>query len=85
MGQRDLSRVALFFPRCTSIHTCFMRGPIDVVFVDRDKRVVAVQQAVSPWRFLFGPRGSHSVLELPAGGARQQQLEIGDILRWQSA
>lgn len=85
MGKRDLSRVALFLPRCSSIHTCFMTGPIDVVFVDREQRVVGVREKVRPWRFLSGPEQSHSVLELPAGGAQQHRMQIGDVVQWPSA
>jgi uncharacterized protein len=85
MGKRDLSRVALFLPRCSSIHTCFMRGPIDVVFVDREQRVVGLRERVRPWRFIAGPNASHSVLELPAGGAKQHRMQIGDVVQWPSA
>jgi len=35
---------------CGGIHTCFMRFPIDVVFVARDGRVVKVRADVKPWR-----------------------------------
>ena len=85
MGKRDLSSAALFFPRCRSIHTCFMTGPIDVVFVDQEQRVVGVSERVRPWRFLSGPNASHSVLELPAGGAEQYCMQIGDVVQWHSA
>jgi hypothetical protein len=51
-----------------SVHTCFMRFPIDVVFLDEELRVVKVVRALAPWRFA-GARGATAVLELPAGGA----------------
>ncbi len=51
-----------------SVHTCFMRLPIDVVFLDEELRVVKVARALEPWRFA-GARGARAVLELPAGGA----------------
>lgn len=54
---------------CNSVHTFFMRFPIDVVYLDRDGQVLRVTPAMAPWR--VGPlvRGAKQVLELPAGGA----------------
>lgn len=80
MGRRDLSDAALFIPRCNSIHTCFMRGAIDVVFVDREQRVTGVRERVAPWRFLAGPSGSHSVLELPPGYTERHEVHVGDVI-----
>jgi uncharacterized membrane protein (UPF0127 family) len=52
-----------------SVHTCFMREPIDLVFLDGALRVVKVVERLRPWR-LAGARSAVAVLELPAGGAR---------------
>ncbi len=54
--------VVMAFPRCSSVHTCFMRSPIDVAFIDRDGRVLSVCQGVPPWR-IRSCRGAASVLE----------------------
>ena len=62
-----------------SVHTCFMRFPIDVVFLDRDLVVVDVARAVGPWR-LRGRRGARAVLELAAGEARRAGIGAGDRL-----
>ncbi|HEX2088113.1 MAG TPA: DUF192 domain-containing protein [Solirubrobacteraceae bacterium] len=51
-----------------SVHTCGMRFPIDVVFLDAELRVVRVVRGLRPWR-LAGARRARAVLELPAGGA----------------
>ncbi len=53
---------ALLFPRCSSIHTFGMRFPIDVVFLDRDRRVVRVERGVGRRR-LLRCRGAAEVLE----------------------
>src|SRR5687767_9849423 len=62
-----------------SIHTCFMRFAIDVVFLDRDLRVLAVSPAVRPWRLRL-QRGARAVLELPAGEAERVGISAGDRL-----
>ena len=52
-----------------SIHTLFMRFPIDVVFVAADGAVLRVAPAVRPWRLARAPRGTRLTLELDAGSA----------------
>jgi hypothetical protein len=63
---------------CNSIHTHFMRFAIDVVYVSRALEVVHVDRAMAPWRFGRIHRGSHFVIELPAGAA--EETEVGDML-----
>jgi uncharacterized protein len=62
-----------------SVHMFFMRFPIDVVFLDRDWRVVGVRQGLRPWR-VAGMRGAVAALELPAGAAAEAGIEEGDAL-----
>jgi hypothetical protein len=62
-----------------SIHTFFMRFPIDVVFLDREDRVVGIETAVPPWR-TAGRRGAKSVVELAAGECERRGLRVGDKL-----
>ncbi len=57
----------LFLAPCGSIHTCFMRFDLDLVFVSRAGRVVRVVRSVKPWRIAWGGRGAWGVLELQAG------------------
>jgi len=63
-----------------SIHTWFMRFPIDAVFLDRDLRVLAVRSELGPWR-MAGRRGTRAVLELAAGEARRRGIRTGAQLR----
>ena len=73
----------LHIPQCPSVHTCFMRSRIDVVFLDRGERVVGIFPEVRPWVFLVGPEGADSALELPPGEAARREIEIGDLVRCQ--
>lgn len=84
MGRRDLGDVRLWFPRCTSIHTCFMRGSIDVVFLDEANVVVSLHPEVRPWR-LVNARHAASALELSTGGIRELTLRVGDEVLWECA
>lgn len=64
---------------CSSIHTFWMRFPIDVLYVDRDGTVLRADHAMKPWR--FGPlivRNGRYVIELPAGTIEKTQTVKGD-------
>jgi uncharacterized protein len=65
---------------CASVHTFFMRFPIDVVFCDRDLRVLEVAAEV-PKRRLRGRRGTKVVIELAAGEAGRRGVVPGAMLR----
>jgi uncharacterized membrane protein (UPF0127 family) len=81
MGRRSLPPGhGLLISPCTSVHTFFMRFPIDVIFVDRTSRVVKIVPAMKPWRTALGGSGARSVLELNAGEAEGASLEVGDSL-----
>jgi uncharacterized protein len=62
-----------------SVHTFFMRFPIDVVFLDDDLRVLDVAADVPPWR-VARRSGARSVLEVSAGEARRREMRPGDRL-----
>ena len=63
----------------SSIHTFFMRFPIDAVFLDRDLVVRKVEPDVKPWRLAFG-RGARQVLELGGGEAARLGIAPGQRL-----
>ena len=63
----------------SSIHTAFMRFPIDAVFLDREDRVVRVVPDLKPWR-TAGCRGARAVLELPSGESERRGVRPGDRL-----
>lgn len=74
----------LWIVPCESVHTFFMKFPIDLVYIDRHKRVKKVRNSVGPWR-LSACLSAHSILELPAGAASQAQTQRGDQLEFSPA
>ena len=63
---------------CSSIHTMWMRFPIDVLYVNNDDTIARADRAMKPWR--FGPlfvRGKY-VIELPPGTIEATGTERGD-------
>lgn len=63
----------------SSVHTFFMRFPIDVVFLDRALIVLGIADDVDPWR-AASRKGAKAVLELPAGESLRRGLSVGDQL-----
>ena len=69
----------LWIVPCESVHTFFMKFPIDLVYVDKKHVVRKVRNAVAPWR-LSACLTAHSILELPAGTAERTRTQPGDKL-----
>lgn len=81
LGRSELPEgEGLWILRSPSIHTFFMRFPIDVVFVDRKMKVKAIYKNVVPWRWILPVWGADSVIELPAGTVTRKVLQVGDQL-----
>jgi uncharacterized membrane protein (UPF0127 family) len=57
----------LLLPGCRCVHTFGMRFPLDLVFLDADRRVIDLRRGVPPGR-VVRCRAADSVLELPAPG-----------------
>jgi uncharacterized membrane protein (UPF0127 family) len=74
----------LWIVPCESVHTFFMRFPIDLVYLDRKNVVKKVRSEVGAWR-LSACLSAHSILELPAGTIRNTQSQPGDTLEFSSS
>lgn len=70
----------LLLEKTTAIHMCFMRFPIDVIFLDRDDKVVKVVSGLKPWALWCGAKGAASVLELKAGAGGQ--VSSGEVFEF---
>jgi uncharacterized membrane protein (UPF0127 family) len=80
LGREDLAPdEGVLLRPAGSIHTFFMHFAIDVVFLDRDGRVVRIVEHVRPWR-TAAARGARAVLELRAGESARRGLRPGDML-----
>ena len=65
--------------RSRGVHGFFMRFPIDLIFIDGNKKVVE-KAKLHPWR-LYTPVSNCSwVLELNEGFSKEKKLKVGDQL-----
>ena len=69
----------LWIAPCESVHTFFMKFAIDLVYLDKKRRVRKVRHGVPPWR-LSACLTAHSILELPSGTAKETGTQTGDEL-----
>lgn len=69
----------LWIVPCESVHTFFMKFPIDLVYLDKKRKVRKVRHRVPAWR-LSVCLSAHSILELPAGTLEQTGTKVGDEL-----
>ena len=67
----------LWIVPCESVHTIGMRFAIDLVYLDRSRRVKKVRGSVPAWR-ISACLLAHSVLELPAGTIERTGTTAGD-------
>lgn len=82
MGRSSIpAEQALLFPKCNSIHTYFMRFPIDVVFLDKQGVVLEVMEALGAWRFLLPRAKAKHVIELRAHRSKELGIEVGRKLQ----
>lgn len=67
----------LWIVPCEAVHTFFMKFALDLIYLDRKKRVRGVRRAVGPWRMSMC-FAAHSVIELPVGMIERTGTQKGD-------
>jgi uncharacterized protein len=82
LGRTHLEpHVGLLITRCSSVHTCFMRFSIDVLFLSDEGEVVRVFESLRPFQFVAGGRLAQQTLEMPAGACLRMGIGVGSKLR----
>src|SRR5438067_11001296 len=63
---------------CSSIHMFFMRYPLDILFLDKQGKVVFMYKGIKPWRVGRVVRGARLAIELPEGAIDRSGTLVGD-------
>lgn len=85
LGRRSLpAGDGIIISPCSSVHMFFMLLSIDIVYLDRDRRVVKTVGRLRPFCLSLGGRGAHLTLELPSGSIAATGTAVGDQLRFGS-
>jgi len=74
----------LLLDRCYGVHTFGMRFPIDVLFLDKDLRVIRAVKALPPYRTSIVKKAVY-VLELPVGALETSHTEENDQIQIRTA
>ncbi len=71
----------LLLAPCDSVHMCFMRFSIDVIYLDKEYKIVKVVNNLKPWIGLSMCRGAWAALEINAGEAERLGYVVGKQLK----
>ena len=72
---------SMVFYRCNLIHSFFMSYKFDLIFVNREQKIVALYESAAKNRIFFGGKALDLVaIELPEGIIRQFDIKKGDFL-----
>lgn len=71
---------ALWLRPCNGVHTFWMFFAIDVIFLDREMRIVRLVENLRPFRVTRPHLSARSVIEMPAHSISNLGLRVGDIL-----
>jgi len=81
LGRKDYRQgEALIIKPCNSIHTFFMRFPIDVLFVDKHNKAIKAISSLNPFRFTFVYFNAAFTVELPIGTLESSSTTKGDTI-----
>jgi uncharacterized protein len=83
IGKRGISEeYALIISPCNTIHMFFMKFCLDIIFVDKNNRVVHLIENIKPWRLSKIVWSANCVIELQTDTIKRSRTEIGDILEF---
>ena len=82
LGRKGVTRGGGLWIRPSSgVHTFFMMFPIDVIGLDKERRVVKLWHGLRPWRMTSVSLQVNSVIELPEGQIAACGVKVGQQLR----
>ena len=65
-----------------SLHMFFVFYPIDVLFLDANRRIVEMKEGFRPFHFYVPRVPSRYVIELTGGKVASSNTVIGDTVEW---
>jgi len=81
MFRRHLAEAeALWLRPCNGVHTFWMLFAIDVIFLDRQLRIVKLVENMRPFRLTAPHLAARSVVEMSAHSISRASLKVGDQL-----
>ncbi len=66
--------------KIVSLHMFFVLFPIDVIYLDRNKKVVQMRKNFKPFRILIAKKPARYIMELPDKTIDRTDTRLGDII-----
>lgn len=79
----DFHKCMVIYP-CNSVHTYFMKFPIDVIFLNREYKVIRVIENLKPFKASPLVRKAYYAVEMPARPDIKDIIHEGDQLKIKS-
>jgi uncharacterized membrane protein (UPF0127 family) len=81
LGRRGLNAGAgLWIKPCSGVHMLGMLFRIDVIGLDKDRRVIKLWERLAPFQITSVSMKMRSAVELPAGRIAACKVQLGDVL-----
>lgn len=71
--------LGLLISPCNSVHTIGMKYSLDIIYLDKNDKVIKIRSNLAPWHF-SACKGAYKVLELLAGNCKSKNIKQGDEL-----
>jgi uncharacterized membrane protein (UPF0127 family) len=86
MFRRKLDDKAMVFvfdkERTIGLHMLFVFQSIDVLWLDKDKRIVELKEDFKPFTAYTPSNKAFYVVELPSGAIKRSRTKIKDVISW---
>lgn len=79
---KPLKNEGILLVPCNSIHMFFMFFSIDVVFLDKNNKVVHFKKDARPWTVISPVKNAHKTLELPVKTIHDYSIKVGDTIEY---
>lgn len=78
------TNIALVFDfkkeKIISLHMLFVFYSIDVIFLNKDRKVVEIKENFKPFTFYMPKNKAKYIVELPTGFVKKSETKVGDKL-----
>lgn len=71
---------ALLFKNCKSVHTFFIRFDLDIIYLDKENKVIKIIKQLKPFRVAMCVKNAVSILEIPSSIIKDIDSLIGKRL-----
>ncbi|MEC5422968.1 DUF192 domain-containing protein [Virgibacillus sp. C22-A2] len=75
-------KTGLHISPCASIHTFFMKYSIDLIYLNKENKIVGIEEDLKPGKIGKRFSGAYSVVELPAGTFRNTPTFSGQAVEF---